>query len=179
MTLRFIDTKLNDCKIIEPKVFTDKRGFFLETYQKRNYSKHLDGFEFKQDNHSHSFKNVLRGLHFQLKNPQGKLVRVVNGAVFDVVVDLRKQSSTFSQWDGIILSEDNNRQLWIPPGFAHGFLVLSDEVDFEYKCTDYYNPNDEACILWNDPFLNIEWPIKNPILSEKDKKGNLFQDINA
>lgn len=179
MTLSLIDTKLNNCKIIEPKVYADKRGFFLETYQKRNYSKLIDGLEFKQDNHSHSFKNVLRGLHFQLKNPQGKLVRVINGAVLDVVVDLRKDSSTFSQWDGIILSEDNNRQLWVPPGFAHGFLVLSDEVDFVYKCTDYYDPNDEECILWNDPYLNIEWPIKNPILSEKDKKGNLFQDIYA
>ena len=178
MTIKFINTKLNDCKIIEPTVYSDKRGYFLETYQKKNYSKLFNKeIEFKQDNHSHSVKNVLRGLHFQVKKPQGKLVRVVNGAVFDVIVDIRRNSSTFAKWDGIELSEDNKRQLWIPPGFAHGFLVLSDEVDFEYKCTDYYDADDEACIKWDDPELNIKWPIQSPILSQKDSQGNFFKDI--
>ena len=132
---------------------------------------------FVQDNHSQSQKNVLRGLHFQKENPQGKLVRVVRGEVFDVAVDIRKDSSTYGKWVGVILSEDNKSQLWIPPGLAHGFLVMSDIADFEYKCTNYYDPNSERCLLWNDPTVNINWPISTPILSEKDKLGKTLQGL--
>ena len=133
--------------------------------------------DFVQDNHSRSQKNVLRGLHFQTKNPQGKLVRVVRGKVFDVAVDIRKNSKTYGKWIGVVLSEDNKTQLWIPPGLAHGFLVLSDIADFEYKCTNYYDPTSEACLLWNDPTVNINWPISTPTLSEKDKLGKTLQEL--
>ena len=134
-------------------------------------------YEFVQDNYSRSFKNVLRGLHFQENNVQGKLLRVVQGEVFDVAVDIRENSPTFGQWVGMILSAENNKQLWIPPGFAHGFLVLSDIADFEYKCTNYYDPHSERCLLWNDPTINISWPISNPILSDKDKLGKSLQEL--
>ena len=151
---------------------------FFETFQKERYQKLLGiNYEFVQDNYSRSFKNVLRGLHFQENNVQGKLLRVVQGEVFDVAVDIRKNSPTFGQWVGMILSAENNKQLWIPPGFAHGFLVLSDIADFEYKCTNYYDPHSERCLLWNDPTINISWPISNPILSDKDKLGKSLQEL--
>lgn len=171
-------TNIGGVLLIKPKVFGDDRGFFLETYQKNRYRDILgSGLEFVQDNHSRSGKNVLRGLHFQIERPQGKLVRVVKGRVFDVAVDIRKDSDTFGSWYGTELSEDNMNQLWIPPGLAHGFLVLSDFADFEYKCTDYYLPQNERCLLWNDPKIGIEWPIRSPILSEKDKVGSKFDEI--
>jgi len=174
--VRVIETGLKDCVIIEPKVFGDDRGFFLETFQAARYAElaniHLP---FVQDNHSRSRKGVLRGLHFQKRHPQGKLVRVVRGEVFDVAVDLRRDSDTFGQWHGLVLNEDNKRQFWVPPGFAHGFLVLSDVADFEYKCTDYYEPTDEGVIRWDDPELGIQWPSDLDIqLSEKDAKAPSF-----
>ena len=162
-------TKLMDCVIIEPKVYGDERGFFLETYQCQRYKDLANiKYNFVQDNYSRSSKNVLRGLHFQKNNPQGKLVRVVKGEVYDVAVDIGPSSPSYKQWVGVNLSEKNKKQLWVPPGFAHGFLVLSDIADFEYKCTDYYDPSDEGSIIWNDPELGIKWPTKNPILSSKD-----------
>ena len=176
--MNIIETSLIDCVIIEPKVFGDDRGFFLETFHSSRYSEfagiHLP---FVQDNHSRSSKGVLRGLHFQQTKPQGKLVRVVQGQVFDVAVDIRRESSTFGKWEGVILSDENKKQFWVPPGFAHGFIVLSDVVDFEYKCTDYYDPLDEGSILWNDPDLGIKWPLVNPILSEKDANANKLIDL--
>ncbi|MBN3132406.1 dTDP-4-dehydrorhamnose 3,5-epimerase [Pectobacterium brasiliense] len=176
--MQVIDTAVHGAKIIQPKVFGDARGFFLETFEKKRYQKMLDiDVDFVQDNHSRSSKGVLRGLHFQKTNPQGKLVRVVRGEVFDVAVDIRQNSPTYGMWEGVILSEENKTQFWLPPGLAHGFVVLSDIADFEYKCTDYYDPSDEGCLLWNDPDLGIEWPISTPQLSEKDKVGKLFKDL--
>lgn len=176
--MQVIETEIPDVKIINPKVFGDQRGFFLETYEQKRYQEMLNiNLTFVQDNHSRSQKNVLRGLHFQKENPQGKLVRVVRGEVFDVAVDIRKDSSTYGKWVGVILSEDNKSQLWIPPGLAHGFLVLSDIADFEYKCTNYYDPNSEGCLLWNDPTVNINWPISTPILSDKDRLGKTLQEL--
>ncbi|WP_392558321.1 dTDP-4-dehydrorhamnose 3,5-epimerase [Orbus mooreae] len=176
--MQVIDTEISDVKIIQPKVFGDERGFFLETFEKRRYQKMLNiDLDFVQDNHSRSQKDVLRGLHLQKENPQGKLVRVVRGEVFDVAVDIRKSSPTYGKWVGVILSEENKTQFWIPPGLAHGFVVLSEIADFEYKCTDYYNPKVEGCLLWNDPTVNINWPISNPILSEKDKLGKLLGEL--
>ena len=177
--MKVTQTKINGSVIIEPKVFGDKRGFFLESFQDKKY-KELAGinYTFVQDNHSRSEKGVLRGLHLQKLKPQGKLVRVVRGEVFDVAVDLRKNSSTFGLWHSEILSEDNNKQFWIPPGLAHGFLVLSDIADFEYKVTDYYDPTDEVCIKWNDPSLDIPWPISDPSLSKKDKEGIYLEELN-
>ena len=160
--------------LIEPKVFGDARGFFFESYNQRAFNEATGtDFQFVQDNHSRSAKGVLRGLHYQLRQPQGKLVRVVQGAVFDVAVDIRKSSPTFGQWVGVELSADNHRQLWVPPGFAHGFLVLSDSADFLYKTTDYYAPEHERCIAWNDPALAIVWPDMGmaPCLSGKDQRG--------
>ncbi|HEY0210807.1 dTDP-4-dehydrorhamnose 3,5-epimerase [Acerihabitans sp.] len=176
--MKVLDTKIDGVKIIEPKVFGDARGFFLETFEKRRYQSLLDiDLDFVQDNHSRSSKNVLRGLHFQKTNPQGKLVRVVRGEVFDVAVDIRRDSATYGQWEGVLLSEENKKQFWIPPGLAHGFVVISDIADFEYKCTDYYNPQHEECLLWNDPAVGIAWPVAQPLLSEKDKLGKLFKDL--
>jgi len=176
--MQVTDTKIHGVKIIQPKVFGDARGFFLETFEKKRYQEMLDiDLDFVQDNHSRSSYGVLRGLHFQKVNPQGKLVRVVRGEVFDVVVDIRPDSPTFGTWEGVILSEENKTQFWIPPGLAHGFVVLSDTADFEYKCTDYYNPAEEGCLLWNDPAVGIEWPIANPLLSEKDKLGKLLKEL--
>jgi dTDP-4-dehydrorhamnose 3,5-epimerase len=173
-----IKTSLQDCVIIEPQVFGDERGFFLETFHASRYASLAEiPFPFVQDNHSRSSKGVLRGLHFQKTKPQGKLVRVVRGEVFDVAVDIRKGSSTFGQWESVILSEENKRQFWVPPGFAHGFVVLSDVADFEYKCTDYYDPSDEGSLLWSDPDLGIHWPVENPILSEKDLKASKLVDL--
>jgi dTDP-4-dehydrorhamnose 3,5-epimerase len=177
--MKVIDTEINDVKIIEPKVFGDERGFFLETFQAERYQE-MAGIDlpFIQDNHSRSSKGVLRGLHFQKTRPQGKLVRVVRGEVFDVAVDIRKNSPTFGLWSGVILSEENKRQFWVPPGMAHGFVVLSDLADFEYKCTDYYDPSDEGCLIWNDSTVNINWPIKTPLLSEKDKAGQALSELS-
>lgn len=177
--MKVIDTKISAVKIIEPNVFGDERGFFLETYQSNRYAE-MVGIDahFVQDNYSRSSKGVLRGLHFQKTKPQGKLVRVVRGEVFDVAVDIRADSETFGQWEGVILSEQNKRQFWVPPGFAHGFLVLSDIADFEYKCTDYYDSNDEGSLRWDDPELNITWPeIDNILLSEKDANAELFSQF--
>ena len=176
--MNVIKTKLQDCVIIGPKVFGDERGSFLETFQAERYAD-LAGItsSFVQDNHSRSSRGVLRGLHFQKTKPQGKLVRVVKGEVYDVAADIRQGSPTFGQWEGVILSEENKTQLWVPPGFAHGFVVLSDTADFEYKCTDYYDPSDEGSILWNDPELNILWPIDNPKLSEKDANAEKLADL--
>ena len=176
--MKVTNTRICDVKIIQPAVYGDARGFFLETFEKNRYQQLLNiDLEFVQDNYSRSGKNVLRGLHFQKTQPQGKLVRVVRGAVFDVAVDIRPDSPTFGLWEGVVLSEENKTQLWIPPGLAHGFLVLSELADFEYKCTDYYNPQDEACLLWNDPAVNIDWPVNAPLLSEKDKKGLPLREL--
>lgn len=176
--MKVVATKLQDCVIIEPKVFGDERGFFLETFQADRY-RELAGIElpFVQDNHSRSAKGVLRGLHFQKTKPQGKLVRVVRGEVYDVAVDLRPDSPSFGLWEGVILSEENKRQFWVPPGFAHGFLVLSDVADFEYKCTDYYDPSDEGSLIWSDPDLAIDWPDSSPQLSEKDSTAPYFSEL--
>lgn len=176
--MQVVDTKIQGVKIIKPKVFGDARGFFLETFEKKRYQEMLNiDLDFVQDNHSRSSQGVLRGLHFQNQNPQGKLVRVVRGEVFDVVVDIRRDSPTYGAWEGVVLSEENKAQLWVPPGLAHGFVVLSETADFEYKCTDYYNPAYEACLLWNDPAVGVEWPIETPLLSEKDKVGKLLKEL--
>ena len=176
--MEVIQTEIPDVKIVKPKVYGDERGFFLETFEQKRYQEMLGiNLNFVQDNHSRSQKNVLRGLHFQKENPQGKLVRVVRGEVFDVAVDIRKDSATYGKWVGVILSEENKNQLWIPPGLAHGFLVLSDIADFEYKCTNYYDPNSEGCLVWNDSTVNINWPISTPTLSEKDKLGKTLQEL--
>ena len=171
-------SKLKGCLIIEPRVFGDERGFFLETFQAVRYEQEAGiDLPFVQDNHSRSARGVLRGLHFQKTKPQGKLVRVVRGEVYDVAVDIREGSATFGEWEGVTLSEDNKKQFWVPPGFAHGFVVLSDTADFEYKCTDYYDPSDEGCILWSDPDLDIPWPIANPVLSTKDESAKRLVDL--
>lgn len=176
--MNIIKTSLLDCIIIEPKVFGDDRGFFLETFHSTRYKKLAEiNLPFVQDNHSRSSKGVLRGLHFQKTKPQGKLVRVVKGKVFDVAVDIRKESPTYGKWESVILSEENKKQFWVPPGFAHGFMVLSDIADFEYKCTDYYDPLDEGSILWSDADLDINWPLSNPILSEKDASADRLIDL--
>ncbi len=178
--MQIIDTKIQGAVIIEPKVYGDHRGFFLETYRDQQYRDQAKiELPFVQDNHSRSSRGVLRGLHFQQTKPQGKLVRVVRGEVFDVGVDLRKDSPTFGNWIGVWLSEDNHRQLWLPPGLAHGFIVTSDSADFEYKCTDYYDPNDEGCLIWNDPDIGIDWPSESPLLSDKDKAGSSFKAVTA
>ncbi|XCN85991.1 dTDP-4-dehydrorhamnose 3,5-epimerase [Klebsiella pneumoniae] len=178
--MQIISTQIKDVKIILPKVFGDERGSFLETFEKKRYQDMLEiDYDFVQDNHSRSTKGVLRGLHYQTVHPQGKLVRVVRGEVFDVAVDIRPNSPTYGKWEGVILSEENKKQFWIPPGLAHGFIVLSDIADFEYKCTDYYNPTGEGCLLWNDPQVGIQWPLSNPMLSEKDKAGKLLKELKV
>jgi len=171
--MRIIATRIRDCLIVEPKVFSDARGFLYESYNQNKFEQ-LVGFpvSFVQDNHSRSLQGVLRGLHYQIKRPQGKLVRVTYGEVFDVSVDIRRSSPTFGQWVGINLSAKNNRMLWIPEGFAHGFVVLSEKAEFLYKTTDYWAPEHERCIAWNDPQLAIDWPLSTlPRLSEKDAIG--------
>lgn len=177
--MNVIKTDVDGATIIEPKVFGDERGFFLETFQAVRYQDLVGiDLEFVQDNHSRSGKNVLRGLHFQKTRPQGKLVRVVRGEVFDVAVDIRKDSPSYGKWVGVYLSEENKRQFWVPPGLAHGFVVLSDTADFEYKCTDYYDPSDEGCLIWDDPAVGIEWPEGiEPILSAKDMLGQNFKEL--
>lgn len=177
--MKVIETSIPDVKIIEPKVFGDARGYFMETWQQEAFDKLVAKRQFVQDNESVSAFGTLRGLHYQTENTQGKLVRVISGEVFDVAVDVRKDSATLGQWVGTYLSEENKRQLWVPEGFAHGFLVTSESATFVYKCTDNYNPKAEVCIAWNDPELNIDWPIKDgmhPILSSKDKSGTSFSN---
>lgn len=172
-------TEISDVLLIKPRVFADNRGFFLETWNKRKFTEAGLDFEFVQDNHSGSVQGTLRGLHYQVENSQGKLIRVTSGKVFDVAVDLRRNSPTLGKWVGKILSSSEREFLWIPPGFAHGFLVLSEYAEFEYKCTDFYNPAAERCIIWNDQDLKIEWPLQalqQPVLSEKDRNGVAFSD---
>jgi dTDP-4-dehydrorhamnose 3,5-epimerase len=176
--MKVIDTTIPDVKIIEPLVFGDERGFFMETWNQQKFEELVTGKEtrFVQDNHSKSKQGILRGLHYQSVNTQGKLVRVVSGEVFDVAVDIRKDSQTFGQWVGVFLSAENKRQLWVPEGFAHGFYVTSEEAEFVYKCTDYYHPQSEISIAWNDVDVGIDWPlIAEPILSEKDKVAISFE----
>ncbi|WP_412497339.1 dTDP-4-dehydrorhamnose 3,5-epimerase [Vibrio cyclitrophicus] len=178
--MKVIDTRIPDVKIIEPSVFGDERGFFMETWNQKKFEELVTGksTQFVQDNHSKSKKGILRGLHYQTANTQGKLVRVVSGEVFDVAVDIRKDSPTFGQWVGEYLSAENKRQLWVPEGFAHGFYVTSDEAEFVYKCTNYYDPSSEVSIKWNDAAIGIEWPLKaKPLLSDKDNNGLNFQDL--
>jgi dTDP-4-dehydrorhamnose 3,5-epimerase len=171
-------TRIPDVLVLEPKVFGDSRGFFFESFNQQDFNQ-ATGIDvhFVQDNHSRSAKGVLRGLHYQMNRPQGKLVRVVRGRVFDVAVDVRKSSPTFGQWAGIDLSEENNKQFWVPAGFAHGFMVLSDSADFLYKTTDYYDLNSERSIAWNDPDIGIEWPATGvvPLLSAKDQAASPFK----
>lgn len=170
-----------DVLLIEPKVFGDDRGFFFESFNQTKFEEAIGRpITFAQDNHSKSAKNVLRGLHYQIQNPQGKLVRVVSGEVFDVAVDIRKSSPTFGKWVGEILSAENKKQLWVPEGFAHGFLVLSESAEFLYKTTDYWYPEYERCIVWNDPTINIDWPSDaSPTLSTKDEKGALLTNAEV
>ncbi len=171
--MQVVQTAIPEVLILEPKVFGDDRGFFFESFNQQQFES-LTGVKdnFVQDNHSKSAKSVLRGLHYQIQQPQGKLVRVVAGEVFDVAVDVRRQSSTFGKWVGVVLSAENKRQLWVPPGFAHGFLVLKEGTEFLYKTTDYYAPQHERCIRWDDPAINIQWPITgSPSLSAKDQLG--------
>lgn len=169
--MKFSETAIKGVYVIEPQVFGDDRGYFFESYRKNEFNSLGFNYDFVQDNQSKSCRGVLRGLHFQKKYPQAKLVRVVEGEVFDVAVDLRKNSPTYGKWIGVVLSSSNRKMLMIPRGFAHGFLVLSDTAIFSYKCDDYYHPEDEGGVLWNDPDINIEWPfVGNLILSDKDKK---------
>ncbi|MEY3807251.1 MAG: hypothetical protein RI893_227 [Pseudomonadota bacterium] len=179
--MQIIKTDISDVIIFEPKVFGDARGFFFESYNQRVFQQATGSVPvFVQDNHSRSAKNVLRGLHYQIVQPQGKLVRVTVGEVFDVAVDIRKSSPTFGQSVGAYLSAENNRQMWVPPGFAHGFVVLSEFAEFLYKTTDFYAPEHERCIVWNDPELGIAWPLKDePLLSQKDLQGVLFKDAEC
>ena len=175
--MKIIDTSIDSVKIIEPTIFEDERGFFFESFNKLKFNDFFGNLNFVQDNFSQSSINVLRGLHFQIKKPQGKLVSCSNGRVFDVAVDINPDSRTFRKHVSAILSSENKRQLWVPPGFAHGFLALSDDVHLHYKCTDYYDKNDEGGIVWNDKDLDVEWPSKNPILSEKDLNASKLADL--
>ena len=179
--MQIIPTELKDVFVIDPRIYGDDRGFFYESFNKKVFEKVIGRkVDFVQDNHSSSVKNVLRGLHYQIQQAQGKLVRVVKGAVFDVAVDIRKTSPSFGKWVGIELSAENKKQLWVPPGFAHGFLVLSDSAEFLYKTTDYYAPEFERCIIWDDADLHIDWPIDSlPILSSKDQQGVAFKDAET
>ena len=168
-----------DVVLLTPQVFGDERGFFMETFRQSEFEEHCGNFQFVQDNHSKSSKGILRGLHYQHKQPQGKLVRVTQGKVFDVAVDMRKSSPTFGKWVGVILSDENKQLLWVPPGFAHGFYVMSESAEFQYKCTDYYAPGDEVSIRWDDSILNLEWPLIDsqlPQLSAKDEQGHSFKE---
>ena len=174
--MKLIETSLPGVLIIEPKIFGDSRGFFLESYRDDVLAEAGINEKFVQDNHSRSTKGVLRGLHYQLSHPQGKLIRVATGKVYDVAVDVRRGSPTFGQWVGSILDEESMNMMYTPPGFAHGFVVLSDIADFIYKCTDYYHPESEQGILWNDPDIGIEWPLTNVILSDKDKRNSKLVD---
>lgn len=178
--MRIVTASLPDVLILEPDVHRDDRGLFYESYNERVFAEAIGGFSFVQDNCSRSKQHVLRGLHYQLLEPQGKLVRVTAGAIFDVAVDLRKSSPAFGRWTGNHLTADTEQTVWIPPGFAHGFLVLSDVADVAYKTTTYWAPQHERCILWNDPALNIEWPLTaEPILSSRDRAGRAFRDAEV
>jgi dTDP-4-dehydrorhamnose 3,5-epimerase len=177
--MQFEPTAIPDVLLIRPKVFGDARGYFLETWQAKTFASAGIQAEFVQDNHSHSARHILRGLHYQISHPQGKLVRVVHGTVFDVAVDIRRSSPTFGRWIGTLLSAENHHILWVPPGFAHGYLVLSDSADFLYRCTDFYSPSDERSIHWNDPDLKVAWPLpggEDPVLSPKDAAATRFRD---
>lgn len=177
--MKFIETDIADVKILEPAVFGDERGFFMETFRTDEFVRQTGAKPFVQDNHSKSAQGILRGLHYQLEHTQGKLVRVVSGAVFDVAVDMRQSSPTFGRWVGVELSAENKRQLWVPEGFAHGFYVLTESAEFVYKCTDYYHPQSEASLLWNDSTVGIDWPLVNgaaPKLSAKDLNGLAFAE---
>ncbi|GAB3003533.1 dTDP-4-dehydrorhamnose 3,5-epimerase [Psychrosphaera aestuarii] len=177
--MNIIETTIPDVKILEPKVFGDERGFFLETFRTDWFKANIADVDFVQDNHSKSAQGILRGLHYQTEQTQGKLVRVVSGEVYDVAVDMRAGSATYGQSFGTLLSAENKRQLWVPAGFAHGFYVTSESAEFVYKCTDYYAPQFEQSVLWNDPQLEIDWPLVNgqaPLLSDKDKNGLPFSE---
>lgn len=179
--MKFIPTKIPDVVVIEPQVHGDDRGFFYETFRSSEFNATCGQREFVQENHSSSLQGILRGLHYQIKRPQGKLVRVIAGTVFDVAVDLRKSSPTFGQWVGEILSAENKRQMWVPEGFAHGFLVTSERAEFVYKCTNYYAPEHECSLRWNDADLGIDWPIDDglvPLLSSKDASAKPWQAID-
>lgn len=181
MAIQVTPTALPEVKVIEPRVFGDERGFFLESFNAREFGEKVQaGVDFVQDNHSRSAKGVLRGLHYQVQRPQGKLVRVVEGVVFDVAVDIRRKSPNFGKWEGIVLSADNHKQLWIPPGFAHGFVVLSESAQFLYKTTDYWYPEFERSILWSDEVIGVEWPIDfPPILAPKDAAAKTLAEAEA
>lgn len=178
---QFIQTAIPDVIIIEPKIFGDERGFFLESYQKNKFAEHGIDADFVQDNHSGSMRGVLRGLHYQVRQPQGKLVRVIAGEIFDVAVDIRRNSPTFGKWVGDYLSAENKKMIWIPPGFAHGFFVTAPDAEVIYKATDYYAPQWERTIAWNDPTIGIDWPIGDvsPILSPKDASGKLLVEADV
>jgi dTDP-4-dehydrorhamnose 3,5-epimerase len=180
--MQFLSTSIPDVILIRPDVLSDSRGYFLETWEERKFSGLGNGVKFVQDNHSRSTQYVLRGLHYQTPKSQGKLVRVVTGAVFDVAVDLRRSSPFFGRWVGATLSEENHDMLWIPPGFAHGFLVLSQTADFVYRCTDFWVPSGERSVIWDDPVLDVKWPLPlgiRPVLSAKDAAGALFRDAEC
>lgn len=180
--MNFRPTRLPEVVVIEPKVFEDPRGFFMETWEARKFAAGGILAQFVQDNHSSSSQWVLRGLHYQLRHPQGKLVRVTQGEVFDVAVDVRRSSPTYGQWVGEYLSAANRRMMWVPPGFAHGFLVMSEKVDFLYKCTDFYDPGSERTLLWNDPSIAVKWPLPasvTPIVSDKDRKGATWEALES
>lgn len=180
--MKIIDTSIPEVKIIEAQVFGDERGFFMETFRANIMDELTGGKPFVQDNHSKSAQGILRGLHYQMQQTQGKLVRVVQGAVFDVAVDMRKDSATFGQWVGEVLSAENKKQLWVPEGFAHGFYVMTESAEFVYKCTDYYAPEFDRSLKWNDPVVGIEWPLvdgKQPLLSEKDENGKSFAEADT
>ena len=172
--MHFLPLAIPDVVLVTPEVFGDHRGFFMETFRQSEFERHCGPYRFVQDNHSLSAHGILRGLHYQLHQPQGKLVRVTRGEVFDVAVDMRRSSETFGRWVGATLSDENKQMLWVPPGFAHGFYVTSDEAEFQYKCTDYYNPGDECAVRWDDPRLAIDWPLPDdtrPSVSEKDMRA--------
>jgi dTDP-4-dehydrorhamnose 3,5-epimerase len=181
--MQFIPTEISDVVIVEPRVFGDQRGFFMESWSRRAFAEAGIHAEFVQDNHSRSAQGVLRGLHYQIWQPQGKLVRVTRGEVFDVAVDMRRSSPSFGRWVGVYLSAENHRMLWVPPGFAHGFYVTSpDGADFQYKCSDYYAPQHERSLLWNDPAVGVAWPLvdgKEPMLAAKDASGSLLGDAET
>ncbi|MDO9318159.1 MAG: dTDP-4-dehydrorhamnose 3,5-epimerase [Gammaproteobacteria bacterium] len=179
--MKITPTRIPDIVLLEPRLHGDHRGFFMETWRASTFDNIVPGVSFVQDNHSKSGRGILRGLHYQLQQPQGKLVRVIAGEIYDVAVDMRRNSPTFGQWVGEFLSADNHRQLWVPPGFAHGFIVTSDSAEMVYKCTDYYAPTDEHSLLWSDPALAISWPLEKagiaePVLSDKDRNGRIFAE---
>lgn len=178
--MEVVRTEIPDVLLIQPKLFGDSRGCFMETFSTQRYAEHGIRSPFVQDNYSRSRRGTLRGLHYQIEQTQGKLVQVLRGEIYDVAVDLRRSSPTFGRWVGVTLSEENHRQLYIPPGFAHGFYVISEDVDFIYKCTDYYAPQHDRTLLWSDPTIGIPWPlVGEPLLSEKDKQGRAFADADC